>query len=454
MDQTNIINRAGEAMDYLGRIPPHNIDAEQSVLGAMLLDREAVITATEKLRGEHFYKDNHKEIFVAMLELYARNEPVDMVTVSEELKKSGVLESAGGISYLADLSNAVPITANAKYYADIIEEKAVLRHLIDAGKVIVDKGYASEDVKRLLDEAERRIFEISQKKSTQAFAEVKDVLQDTLDYMEILANSESGYTGLPTGFSDIDRMTSGLQKSDLILIAARPSMGKTALGINVSQSIAVKDKKSVALFSLEMSKEQLVQRMLSSEAHVEITKIRTGKLTEDEWIRVAGATVPLGKAKIHIDDTPGITVMEIKAKARRLKMETGLDLILIDYLQLMSSDSRSESRQQEISAISRGLKGLARELECPVIALSQLSRAPEQRSDHRPILSDLRDSGAIEQDADVVMFLYRDEYYHDDSEKKNIGEVIIAKQRNGPTGTVELAWLGKYTKFGSIQKTV
>ncbi|PLX33438.1 MAG: replicative DNA helicase [Clostridiales bacterium] len=441
-------------MDYLGRIPPHNIDAEQSVLGAMLLDREAVISATEKLRDEHFYKENHKEIYRAMLELYARNEPVDMVTVSEELKKAGILESAGGISYLADLSNAVPITANAKYYADIIEEKAILRHLIDAGKVIVDKGYASEDVKRLLDEAERRIFEISQKKSTQAFAELKDVLQDTLDYMEILANSESGYTGLPTGFSDIDRMTSGLQKSDLILIAARPSMGKTALGINISQSIAVKDNKSVALFSLEMSKEQLVQRMLSSEAHVEITKIRSGKLTEDEWIRVAGATVPLGKAKIHIDDTPGITVMEIKAKARRLKMETGLDLILIDYLQLMSSDSRSESRQQEISAISRGLKGLARELECPVIALSQLSRAPEQRSDHRPILSDLRDSGAIEQDADVVMFLYRDEYYHEDSDKKNIGEVIIAKQRNGPTGTVELAWLGKYTKFGSIQRTV
>jgi replicative DNA helicase len=441
-------------MDFLGRIPPHNIDAEQSVLGAMLLDREAVISVTEKLRDEHFYKENHKEIFRAMLDLYGRNEPVDLVTVSEELKKAGILEEAGGVSYLTDLSNAVPITANARYYADIIEEKAILRHLIDAGKIIVDKGYASEDVKTLMDEAERRIFEISQKKSTQAFAIVKDVLQDTLDYMELLAGSESGYTGLPTGFHDIDKMTSGLQKSDLVLIAARPSMGKTALGINVAQSIAVKSDKSVALFSLEMSKEQLVQRMLSSQAHVEITKIRTGKLTEDEWIKVAGATVPLGKAKIYIDDTPGITVMEIKAKARRLKMESGLDLVLIDYLQLMASDSKSESRQQEISAISRGLKGLARELECPVIALSQLSRAPEQRSDHRPILSDLRDSGAIEQDADIVMFLYRDEYYHEDSDKKNIGEVIIAKQRNGPTGTVNLAWLGKYTKFGNIQRTV
>jgi replicative DNA helicase len=441
-------------MDYLGRIPPHNIDAEQSVLGAMLLDREAVISVTEKLKDEHFYKENHKEIFRSMLDLYGRNEPVDLVTVSEELKKAGILEEAGGISYLTDLSNAVPITANARYYADIIEEKSILRQLIDAGKVIVDKGYASADVKMLMDEAERRIFEISQKKSTQAFAIVKDVLQDTLDYMEILAASESGYTGLPTGFHDIDKMTSGLQKSDLVLIAARPSMGKTALGINVAQSIAIKNDKSVALFSLEMSKEQLVQRMLSSQAHVEITKIRTGKLTEEEWIKVASATVPLGKAKIYIDDTPGITVMEIKAKARRLKMESGLDLVLIDYLQLMSSDSRSESRQQEISAISRGLKGLARELECPIIALSQLSRAPEQRSDHRPILSDLRDSGAIEQDADIVMFLYRDEYYHEDSDKKNIGEVIIAKQRNGPTGTVNLAWLGKYTKFGNIQRTV
>ena len=441
-------------MDYLGRIPPHNRDAEQSVLGAMLLDREAVISVTEKLKDEHFYKENHKEIFRAMLDLYGRSEPVDLVTVSEELKKVGILEEAGGISYLTDLSNAVPITANARYYADIIEEKAILRQLIDAGKVIVDKGYSSADVKMLMDEAERRIFEISQKKSTQAFAIVKDVLQDTLDYMELLAGSESGYTGLPTGFHDIDKMTSGLQKSDLVLIAARPSMGKTALGINIAQSIAIKNDRSVALFSLEMSKEQLVQRMLSTQAHVEITKIRTGKLTEEEWIKVAGATVPLGKAKIYIDDTPGITVMEIKAKARRLKMESGLDLVLIDYLQLMSSDSRSESRQQEISAISRGLKGLARELECPIIALSQLSRAPEQRSDHRPILSDLRDSGAIEQDADVVMFLYRDEYYHEDSEKKNIGEVIIAKQRNGPTGTVNLAWLGKYTKFGNIQRTV
>lgn len=439
-------------MDYLGRIPPHNIEAEQSVLGAMLLDREAVIATTEKLKEEHFYKENHKEIYRSMVALYNKNEPVDLVTVSEELSKSGVLEAAGGISYLSDLSNAVPITANIRFYADIVEEKSILRHLIHAGKIIVDKGYEAEDVKRLLDEAEKRIFEISQKKSTGSFAMVRDVLQGTIDYMEFLANSEDGYTGLATGFTDIDRMTSGLQKSDLILIAARPSMGKTALGINMSQNIAIKGEKSVALFSLEMSKEQLVQRMLGSEAHVEITKIRTGKLSEDEWMRVASATVPLGKAKIHIDDTPGITVMEMKAKARRLKMESGLDLILVDYLQLMNSDARGESRQQEISAISRGLKGLARELECPVLALSQLSRAPELRSDHRPILSDLRDSGAIEQDADVVMFLYRDEYYHEDSEKKNIGEVIIAKQRNGPTGNVELAWLGKYTKFGNLQK--
>ncbi|QEK13500.1 replicative DNA helicase [Crassaminicella thermophila] len=440
-------------MEYLGRIPPHNIDAEQSVLGAMILDREAIVLATEMIRGEDFYKEAHREIFDAVLALYNRDEPVDLVTLSEELTQRQTLESIGGITYLTSLSSAVPTTTNVKYYAKIVEEKSILRRLIKASSEILEKGYqAEEEVNHILDLAEKSIFDISQKKSQEGFSAIKEVLLDSFDKIEQLYQNKGGITGLTTGFADIDRKTSGLQKSDLILIAARPSMGKTAFSINIAQNAAIKADASVAIFSLEMSKEQLVQRMLSSESHIEIQKIRTGTLNEDEWPRLAKAMGPLAQAKIFIDDTPGISVMEMKAKCRRLKMEQGLDLILIDYLQLMSGDGKSESRQQEISNISRSLKGLAREMDCPVVALSQLSRAPELRADHRPILSDLRESGAIEQDADLVMFLYRDEYYHADSDKKNIGEVIIAKQRNGSTGTVELAWLGQFTKFANLDK--
>ena len=440
-------------MEYMGRIPPHNVDAEQSVLGSMLLDREAIIGTTEIIRAEDFYKEAHREIFEAMLNLYNRDEPVDLVTLSEELGQRKTLEAIGGIMYLTSLSSAVPTTTNVKYYAKIVEEKSILRKLIKASSDILDKGYqAEEDINNILDLAERNIFDISQKRSQEGFSPIKDVLMESFHRIEELYQSKGGITGITTGFADIDRKTSGLQKSDLILIAARPSMGKTAFALNVAQNSALKAGASVAIFSLEMSKEQLVQRLLSAESHIEIQKIRTGTLGEDEWPRLAKAMGPLAQSKVYIDDTPAITVMEMKSKCRRLKMEQGLDLIMIDYLQLMSGDGRSESRQQEISTISRSLKSLAREMDCPVVALSQLSRAPELRADHRPILSDLRESGAIEQDADIVMFLYRDEYYHEDSEKKNMGEVIIAKQRNGATGTVELAWLGQYTKFANLDK--
>ncbi|QXM06983.1 replicative DNA helicase [Crassaminicella indica] len=440
-------------MEHFGRVPPHNIDAEQSVLGAMILDKEAIIMATEIIRGEDFYKEAHKEIFDAIIALYSRDEPVDLITLSEELTQRQTLEAIGGLTYLTSLSSAVPTTTNVKYYAKIVEEKSILRRLIKASSEILEKGYqAEEEVTSILDLAEKSIFDISQKKSQEGFTGIREVLLETFDKIDELYKNKGGITGLTTGFTDIDRKTSGLQKSDLILVAARPSMGKTAFSINVAQNAAIKAGASVAIFSLEMSKEQLVQRMLSSESLIEIQKIRTGTLSEDDWPKLARAMGPLAQAKIFIDDTPGISVMEMKAKCRRLKIEQGLDLVLIDYLQLMSGDGRSESRQQEISNISRSLKGLAREMDCPVIALSQLSRAPELRADHRPILSDLRESGAIEQDADLVMFLYRDEYYHPDSEKKNIGEVIIAKQRNGSTGTVELAWLGQFTKFANLDK--
>ncbi len=440
-------------MEQFGRVPPHSVEAEQSVLGGMILDKEAIADAVEIVQSEDFYKEAHREIFEAILSLYDRDQPVDLITLSEELKRRQTLEAIGGLSYLTSLSAAVPTTTHVSYYAKIVEEKSLLRKLISASSEIIDKSYEAEDnTASILDLAEKRIFDISQKRSSKGFVPIKQALLESFNKIEELYQNKEGMLGLPTGFIDIDRKTSGLQKSDLILIAARPSMGKTAFALNIVQNTAIRTNASIAVFSLEMSREQLVQRMLSAESHIEIQKIRTGDLDEDEWPRLAKAMGQLAQAKIFIDDTPGITVMEMKAKCRKLKLEHGLDLIMVDYLQLMSEDERSENRQQEISAISRKLKALAREMDCPLIALSQLSRAPEMRGDHRPILSDLRESGAIEQDADIVMFLYRDEYYHPDTEKKNRGEVIIAKQRNGATGTVELAWLGQFTKFANLEK--
>ncbi|AFS79840.1 replicative DNA helicase DnaC [Gottschalkia acidurici 9a] len=440
-------------MENLGKIPPHNIEAEQSVLGSMILDREAIVTGTEILRPGDFYKEAHKEIYEAVTDIFARDEPVDLITLSEELKKRNTLDSIGGIMYLANLSEGVSTTANMKYYCEIVEEKSILRNLIKASNDIIAKGYEDEEnIENIMELAEKRIFDITQKRNQEGLESIKTILLDSFTKIEQLSQSSGGITGLTTGFIDLDNKTSGLQRSDLILVAARPAMGKTAFALNVALNAALKGKGSVAIFSLEMSKDQLVQRMLSAESHVELQKIINGKLNEDDWPKLVRAMGPLSQAGIYIDDTPGITLMELKAKCRKLKIEKGLDLVMIDYLQLMSGDGRNENRQQEISNISRGLKGLAKEMDCPVVALSQLSRAPELRSDHRPILSDLRESGAIEQDADIVVFLYRDEYYHPDSEKKNIGEVIIAKHRNGPIGTVDLVFMGEYTKFLNMER--
>ena len=435
------------------KIPPYNIEAEQSVLGSMLLSKDAIYVAEERLKPDDFYKDSHRQIFEVMINLNEDREPVDLITVSEVLRSNKILEQVGGVIYLTTLTETVPTAANIAHYCKIVEEKAMLRRLINTTSSILSLAYDPQnEVEELLDVAEQKIFEIVQKQKVENFHHIKDVLFSTFERIEELYNSDGAITGVPTGFPDLDEKTSGFQPSDLILIAARPSMGKTAFALNIAQNAAIRHKIPVAIFSLEMSKEQLVQRMLCAESQVDSHRLRTGRLDEQDWPRLAQAMGPLSEAPIFIDDTPGISTLEVRAKARRLKAERGLGLIVIDYLQLMSGRSNSENRQQEISEISRSLKALARELSVPVVALSQLSRAPEMRADHRPILSDLRESGSQEQDSDLVAFLYRDDYYHPDSEKKNIAEIIIAKQRNGPTGTIELAWLGKFTKFASLER--
>ena len=434
--------------EFIGRIPPHSVEAEQSVLGAMIVSKDAINTALEMIRPEDFYKEANKEIFEAVKVLFNKNEPVDLITLSEELKKRGTLDKIGGITYLANLSSSVATTANVGYYCKIVEDKSILRKLIKSSDGIMTIAYEdTEEVNAIIEKAEKNIFDITQGRHRQGFAPIKEVLLSSFSQIEERAANRGKLTGLTTGFTDLDNKLSGLQKSDLILLAARPSMGKTALGINIATNSALKADAKVAVFSLEMSKEQLAQRIISSTSHVDLQKIISGDLVDDEWIQIVNSMGPLSQIDIYIDDTAGISLTEMKAKCRKLKIENGLDRVVVDYLQLMTLDGHSESRQQEISAISRGLKALAKEMECPVLALSQLSRAPELRSDHRPVLSDLRESGAIEQDADVVMFLYRDEYYNKDTEKINIGEVIIAKHRNGPTGTVELTWKGEYTKY-------
>ncbi|MFW5648817.1 MAG: replicative DNA helicase [Candidatus Alkaliphilus sp. MAG34] len=437
-----------ENLNLINKVPPNSVEAEQSVLGSMLLDREAIIIVLEILKGSDFYKEAHREIFEAMHGLFDRNEPVDLITLTEELKKQGTLEAIGGIPYLTSLASGVPIASNVRYYAEIVEKKSVLRELIKASQEIVHLGYSSDvEVSEVIEQAQKNIYDISQDRSDRGFVLIKDVLSDTFDKIEELYESKTEITGMTTGFIDLDKKLSGFHKTDLVLIASRPSMGKSALALNLAQNAAVKAGASVAVFSLEMSREQLMLRMVAAESMVELGKIRVGNLNEEEWAKIANAMVPLSQSKIFFDDTPGISVAKIRSKCRRLKMEKGLDLVLIDYLQLMEDDKRSENRQQEIASISRSLKIMAKELDCPVIALSQLSRAPELRANHRPILSDLRESGAMEQDADLVMFLYRDEYYHPDTDKKNIAEIIIAKHRHGEIGTVDLTWLGQFQKF-------
>ncbi|MEQ2629218.1 replicative DNA helicase [Peptoniphilus lacrimalis] len=436
------------------RIPPHNNDAETSALGAMLLSKEAITLSIEIISVEDFYSPAHQKIYSSILSIYNRNEACDVVTLSEELLRTDSLEEIGGSVYLADISSSVAAVSNSRYYLNIIKEKSILRKLIDSSSKVITKAYSPEAAaSSLIELAEKSIFEINEDSNRHGLVNIRDIVLDSFSQMEQRAQNPGGLTGLSTGFVDLDRKLSGLQKSDLVLIAARPSMGKTALMVNIATNAALKNDARVAIFSLEMSKNQLVQRVISSNAHVDLQKVISGDINEDEWTKIINAMPIISDLKIEIDDTAAISPLELKAKCRRMKVEKGLDLIVIDYLQLMQMSGRVESRQQEISTISRNLKAIAKELDVPVIALSQLSRAPELRSDHRPILSDLRESGAIEQDADVVMFLYRDEYYNkEESEKPNIGELIIAKHRNGPTGTVELVFKKEYTKFLNLER--
>ena len=438
----------------LGKIPPHDLEAEQAVLGSMLTDKDAVISAIEKLKVDSFYRDDNKIIYESILNLYNRAEPIDIITVKDELSSLGKFEQVGGLEYIASLPDKVPTTANVDKYIKIVEEKAVLRNLIKTANEIIELGYdPTEEVDHIMDSAEKKIFDIMQDKSQKGYTPIKDVLVDSFTQLEELYNRKQHITGVPTGFTELDYKTAGLHPSDLVLIAARPAMGKSAFALNIAANAALKANVPVVVFSLEMSKEQMVNRILCSEAMVDSNKVRTGKLDEEDWEKLAGSIGPLSEAEIYIDDTPGISVMEIRAKCRKLKLEKNIGLVVIDYLQLVQgTNKRGGSREQEISEISRSLKMLAKEIGVPVIALSQLSRAVEQRPDHRPMLSDLRESGAIEQDADIVMFLYRDDYYNQESEKKDIAEVIIAKHRGGSTGTVELLWLGNYTKFVNLEK--
>lgn len=438
----------------LGKIPPNDVESEQAVIGSMLTDKEAVSAAIEVLKPEDFYREDNRTIFEAILNLYGRSEPIDIITLKSELSSMGKFEAVGGLEYIAELPDKVPTTANVEQYIKIVEEKSVLRNLIKTANEIITLGYdQTQEVDGIIDGAEKKIFEVMQKKNQKGYTPIKDILVETFTELEQLYNQKQRITGIPTGFSDLDFRTSGLHNSDLILVAARPAMGKSAFALNIATNAAVRAKVPVAIFSLEMSKEQMTSRILCSEAMVDSNKVRTGKIDDEEWSKLAAASGELSEANIYIDDTPGISIMEIRAKCRKMKIEKNIGLVVIDYLQLVQgSGKRGGSREQEIAEISRSLKILAKEINVPVIALSQLSRAPEQRPDHRPMLSDLRESGSIEQDADIVMFLYRDDYYNEDSKKKNIAEVILAKHRAGSTGTVELLWLGNYTKFANIDK--
>ena len=445
------------------RVPPQNIEAEQSVLGAMLIEKEAIPKVMEILRDTDFYREAHRVIFNAMLELYNKNEAVDMITVTEILKRDNKLEDVGGIAYVTSLANAVPTAANVTYHACIFEEKSMLRKLVSVSTQIASMGYeANDDVKNIIDSAESKILEISNRKKTADFTPINEIVLDSFKSIEALMGNKNGLTGLPTGFEDLDNLTSGLHGSDFIILAARPSMGKTAFALNVVQNVAIRAAKkvggapkTVAFFSLEMSKEQLVQRMLCAEANIDSQRLRIGELRDEDWAMLINTADTLSSANIYIDDTAGITAMDMRSRARRLKAEHGLDLIVVDYLQLMQGSGKknnSGDRQQEVSEISRSLKALARELDVPVIALSQLSRSVEARQVKRPMLSDLRESGSLEQDADIVAFLYREDYYNPETENKNITELIIAKHRNGPVDTVNLFFHKQYTKFVGLSK--
>lgn len=437
----------------LKRVMPHSAEAEQSVIGAMLMDRDAITIASEILTTEDFYQKQYGILFEAMVELYTENSPVDLVTLQNRLREKDVPPEISSLEFAGELITAVPTSVNVKSYAEIVAEKAALRSLIKVNEEIASACYAGKDsVDEIMEDTEKKIFQVLQRKTNDDFVPIKDVVLNALDKIEAASRTKGNVTGHATGFIDLDYKTAGFQNSDLILIAARPSMGKTAFVLNIAEYMAFHSNETVAIFSLEMSKEQLVNRLFSLESHVEAQNLRTGNLSDSDWSSLIEAAGIIGKSNLIIDDTPGISVANLRSKCRKYKLEHNLGIIMIDYLQLMTGSRKAESRQQEISDISRSLKEIARELQVPVVALSQLSRAVEQRPDHRPMLSDLRESGAIEQDADVVMFLYRDDYYNHDTDKKNVAEVIIAKQRNGSIGTVELAWLPSFTKFANMQK--
>ena len=438
----------------VNKIPPHDIEAEQAVLGSMLTDKDAVISSIEILKPDSFYREDNKAIFQAMFDLYAKNEPIDIVTVKSELVSLGNFERIGGIEYLASLPDKVPTSANVDKYIKIVDEKAALRELINTSNELISLGYdESENVDQIVDMAQKKVYELSERKSQRGYSALKEVLVDSLAEIEKLYNQKGVVTGIPTGFDDLDRKTAGLHNSDLIIVAARPAMGKSAFAINIAANAAIKAKVPTVIFSLEMSKEQVGNRILCSESMVESEKIRTGKIEDNDWMKLVQTLGELSEAPIYIDDTPGITAMEIRAKCRKLKMEKDIGLVVVDYLQLVTGASgRNASREQEIAEISRSLKILAKELDVPVIALSQLSRATEKRDDKRPMMSDLRESGSIEQDADIIMFLYRDDYYNSESPEQNVTEIIIGKQRNGSVGTIKLAWLPNYTKFANLAR--
>lgn len=436
------------------RILPHSVEAEQSVIGSMLMDKDAILSATEVLMAEDFYTKQHAMFFEAIVELYNEGKAIDFVTLQNRMKEKGAPPELYSIEVIRDMFNSVPTSINARQYAEIVGDKAVLRRMIKATEEIQNSCYVgTEKIDDIMEVSEKKIFEITQKRNVSDFVSIQQVVLNALDKIELASKTKGNVTGIATGYYDLDYKTAGLQPSDFILIGARPSMGKTALVLNLADYIAVRNKVPTAIFSLEMSKEQLVNRMLSMEAHVDAQSIRTGDLQDGDWEKLIESATDIGHSGLIIDDTPGITIGELRSKCRKYKMEHDLKLVIIDYLQLMSGNGRTDSRQQEISEISRSLKGLARELSVPVIALSQVNRACETRPDHRPIMSDLRESGSIEQDADVIMFLYRDEYYNKDSEdNKGKAELIIAKQRNGPIGTVDLKWLPNTTRFVNPEK--
>jgi len=436
------------------KLPPQNLEAERACLGSMLLDKEAIEIAIDLLNHEDFYSEQHRIMYKALLELYSRSTPVDIVTLTDYLRGTGELDNAGGVGYVSALLDEVPTSANIEYYAKIVEQKSLLRKLIRASSGVISLSYNTEkDAYEIVDEAEKLIFDVTERKGVRGYFSMNEVIKDSITAIEKLFHRGDNYTGIPSGFKELDDLTSGFQKSEFIVIAARPSVGKTALALNIAQNVAINQRLTVAIFSLEMSKEALTQRLLCSEARIDSQRLRKGLLRTEEWGPLTTAAGKLSEANIFVDETPGISDMQLRAKARRIQSRHGLDMVIVDYLQLMTSIRKKEGRTQEISEISRSLKALARELNIPVIALSQLSRAVETRGrDKRPILSDLRESGAIEQDADVVIFLYRDELYNPNTDKEGLAEIIIQKQRNGPTGTIELKFFKEFTRFENFER--